>query len=750
MSWTLLIGLVLLLGIALFATLSRRSELASMQRTIDERDDAVARGTDRAKLQHPVVDLSRCLGCGTCVAVCPEDDVLEIVHGQAVVINGSRCMGIAACERECPVGAITVTIDNLEERDDVPVLDELEAVGTPGLFLAGEVTAHALIRTAIEHGTAVGSAVASRRATHERVLDLCVVGAGPAGISCALEAKRRGLDFVVLEQEAELGGTIAKYPRRKLVLAEPVDVPLHGRLKKSSYRKEELMRLWSRLAREHELPIRTSQVFRGLERDPEGYFIVETTRDRFRAQNVCLAIGRRGIPRKLDVPGEDLPHVTYSLLDARSFAGRRVLVVGGGDSAVEAALGLAEQDGTSVTLACRSDGFPRIRSKNAERLEAAQSAARLDVLLESQVVEIRERDVELSLPMRSSMSTWQDAGTATIETRTLEIDDVFVMAGGTPPFELLARSGVSFDPTLRPVQAPIEEQGTGAARALQIAFALALATLLWALWHVDYYSLGIAERPAHVKHNQLRPGMGLGLWFGFAATMLIGVNLLYVLRRSPRFGWRFGSLRVWMTSHVATGVLAFLLTILHAGLSPRDTPGGHAFWALAILVVTGSIGRYLYAWIPRAANGRELDLAEVKAQLRDADESDFDVIARERIEELVRARQWGGTFFGRVTALFGVRRDLRRTLRSLRKEGTDRGISKVRVHRTLALARRAHRIALSVAHFEDLRAMLGTWRWVHRWGAALMVLLLVIHVVHALIYGTFMLGVTATTWGPAR
>ena len=165
MSWTLLLGLVSGLGLALLAIVSRRRELAGMERAVLERDRAVRQGSAQAQLRHPVVDLTRCLGCGTCVAACPEDGVLELVHGQAMVVNGARCVGHSACERECPVGAITVTLQNLEERRDIPVVDErLEAIGSPGLFLAGEVTAHALIKTAIEHGTAVAERSGAARA----------------------------------------------------------------------------------------------------------------------------------------------------------------------------------------------------------------------------------------------------------------------------------------------------------------------------------------------------------------------------------------------------------------------------------------------------------------------------------------------------------------------------------------------------------------------------------------------------------
>ncbi len=743
MSWTLLAVVVAILGLALFAALARRSELAHMAQRVRERDKAVRHGSDKAQLSHPVIDLSRCLGCGTCVAACPEDGVLELVHGQAMVVHGARCVGVSACERECPVGAITVTIANLAERKDVPALSEgLEAIGSPGLFLAGEVTAHALIKTAIDHGTAVAAEVARRVAIDEpppeEVLDLCIVGAGPAGLSCSLEAKRNGLRFVTLEQEQAAGGTVAKYPRRRLVVSEAIELPLHGRLGRNSYTKEELVDLWRDIAVQHELPIMGGEVFSGVERHPDGHYVVRTQSGGWSARHVCLALGRRGTPQRLGVPGEDLPKVAYSLLDANSYQGRRVLVVGGGDTAVETALGLADQQGNQVTLSYRREAFFRIRGRNEKRLEEAIASGAMQVLFKSQVVAIHPESVELAI-----------VDGPRIERFTLGNDEVFVMAGGIPPVELLERSGVSFDPALRPAPARLVEQGTGLTQALACAFAVALVALIWAVWHADYYLLPAESRPAHEKHSWLRPGMGVGLWMGVTALMLVCANLLYLLRRAPlpglpRIGW--GSLRGWMTSHVATGILAFLLATLHAAMAPRATAGGHAWQALAVLLVTGAIGRYFYAYVPRAANGRELELTEVKARLSrmseewDQGQRQFRDRARQKVLALIEARQWKSSFLGRVLALVGVQIGLRRLLSDLAREARAEGIAEDHLRETVQLARRAHRTSLMAAHYEDLRAVLNSWRFVHRWAAALMVLLVLVHVVYALFYGTFARG----------
>lgn len=766
MSWGVLVALVLTCGLALAVALARRAELRRMEQRVRDRARAVRSGSHEAQLQHPVVDLSRCLGCATCVAVCPEDGVLDIVHGQAVVVNGARCAGVSACERECPAGAITVTLANLESRNDVPALtDTLEADGARGLFLAGEVTAHALIRTAVEHGTAVAREVAARvsassmpgaipsspaRSALSRALaappfgpqasapdrapapadeagarDLLIAGAGPAGLACALEARRMGLDFAVIDQASEPGGTVAKYPRHKLVLVQPVDLPLVGRLARRTWAKEELMEVWRDAVGRAELPIRFGVTLEGLEREDGGdgvVWVARTDAGPFRARNVCLALGRRGSPRRLGVPGEELAKVAYGLTDARSYQGRRVLVVGGGDSAVETALALARQPDNQVVLSYRRPDFVRIRARNQERLEAARADGSVEVLNESRVLAIKPDAVELEVRG---------------ERRSIPNDDVFVQAGGTPPFEMLRRAGVSFDPRSRPAQRVACGAASGLVPALGTGFLLACAALIWTLANSDYYLLSMAERPTHPKHAWLRPGLGLGLWMGIAALLLVAVNLLYLARRSPRVRLAYGSLRAWMTSHVVTGILAFLCALLHSAMAPRDTVGGHALWALLVLLGTGAIGRYFYAWVPRAANGRELELDEVKARIErfSGGDAEFEGLVRDEVQRLIHRRQWRGSFAGRALALLGFQLDLGRALSRLEREARSRGVSAADRARSRALAREAHRKALLVAHLEDLRALLNTWRWVHRWAALLMSVLLFLHIASALAFG---------------
>ena len=397
------------------------------------KDEAARLGVDRPAAQFPFVDAMRCIGCGACVDACPEGDVLGIVGGMATVVNGLRCVGHGRCAEACAVGAIAVGLGDLKSRKDIPLLDDWQESSVPGLFIAGELGGLALVKNAIAQACTVAERVGQRAsgggpAVGGNVFDLLVVGAGPAGLATAAAAHERGLSHVVLEQESDLGGTIFHYPRRKLVLVQSVEIPVLGQLREGEYSKEDLLELFKELCQRAALDVRFGERVQGIERDGE-LFLVRSRSGVTRARFVVLALGRRGTPRKLGVPGEESPKVMYQLADAESYRGQRILIVGGGDSAVEAAIGLARQPGNRVSLSYRREKLVRIKRRNEERVSGLLSSDHIEGLFGSEVEEIGARSVRLR--------------TAT-GPREVPNDYVFVFAGGQPPFELLRSAGVRF------------------------------------------------------------------------------------------------------------------------------------------------------------------------------------------------------------------------------------------------------------------------------------------------------------------
>lgn len=385
---------------------------------------------EQPRAQHPRIDITHCIGCGACVDVCPEGTVLAVVSGKAALVQPERCIGHGLCADACPVGAIEIVTAAPSVRADTPILTEELETNVPGLFVAGELGGLSLIKNAVRQGRECVDTIARRRAGRAQrspdVADVCIVGAGPAGLAAALRAHELRLSYVLVEQ-GDLGGAVAKYPRQKVVLTSPFELPLYGKFKKLQITKEDLLDLWQRVVRETGLAVRTGERVEHVHRDPDGRFTVTTARGTHRANAVVLAVGRRGTPRTLGVPGEDLPKVLYDLVDAASYRGKRILIVGGGDSAVEAALGLAHQPGNRVTLSYRRDAFVRLKARNETRIAEAIRSHKVTVLFNSQPVLVRPGAVILDIHGQH---------------RELPNDLVWALLGGTPPTAFLERIGV--------------------------------------------------------------------------------------------------------------------------------------------------------------------------------------------------------------------------------------------------------------------------------------------------------------------
>jgi thioredoxin reductase/NAD-dependent dihydropyrimidine dehydrogenase PreA subunit len=389
--------------------------------------EAVDAGLTEPPSLHPVVDLSLCMGSGACVRSCPEK-ALGVINGKGVLINPSHCIGHGACAPACPVGAIKLVFGTAKRGMEIPMVHPNFETNIPGLFIAGELGGMGLIRNAIRQGTqAIGSI--SKRPRKTADFDVVIVGAGPAGIAASLAAEEAKLRYVGIEQEDSLGGTTYHYPRNKLVMTAPMKLPIIGEIKVREVSKEELMNIWQDILDKVNPNIHFSERMEGIELGNE-YFTVKTNMGEYRTASILLAIGRRGTPRKLGAEGEEHPKVVYRLIESAQYRNCHVLVVGGGDSALEAALDISAEPGTKVTLSYRGKAFDRVKPKNRSRIEAALASGKITQILESTVKKITADRVLLAKGE---------------EKLDLENNAIIVCAGGELPTPMLKKIGIEVE-----------------------------------------------------------------------------------------------------------------------------------------------------------------------------------------------------------------------------------------------------------------------------------------------------------------
>ena len=418
------LGVMLMIFILYYYLKSNAKKSKDVSKKIDKAKEL---GFYEPNSLHPVIDTDICIGSGACVAACPEHDILGLVNGKGTPINASRCVGHGACFHACPVQAISLCIGTEKRGVELPHISQEFETTIPGLFIAGELGGMGLIKNAVEQGKQAISNLSEKiKASNNGRYDVIVVGAGPAGISASLEATKRKLNFLTLEQDT-LGGTVSNFPRQKIVMTSPMDLPLHGKIKLHETSKDELLELWNDVLTKNNITINELEKVESIQRD-NGHFSVTTNKNNYITSGVLLAIGRQGSPRKLNVPGESKQKVAYRLLEPEIIHNKNILVVGGGDSAIESALLLAEEN-NYVTLSYRKENFSRLKPKNLERINRAFKQGKIKPLFNSQVKEILDDSVILNVNNSS-------------EEKTIKNDLVYIFAGGVLPTKFLESIGI--------------------------------------------------------------------------------------------------------------------------------------------------------------------------------------------------------------------------------------------------------------------------------------------------------------------
>ena len=417
------IGLLIVVVLVIYILKQRRESKEVDTKIIQAKED----GLHEPVSLYPFIDPDRCIKSGACVTACPEEDVIGIRNGKATIINASRCIGHGACFKACPVEAISLWIGTEKRGVDLPHVNATFETNIPGIYVAGELGGMGMIRNAVAQGQqAVENIAAGLNKNSKAMYDLIVVGAGPAGISATLAAKKANLHTLTLEQDT-LGGTIFTFPRSKIVMTSAMDLPLHGKVKLKETTKHELLDLWISVLEKNNISVEENSKVKSIVAEGEIFTLETENGGKYTTKSVLLSIGRRGSPKKLNVPGEDIEKVAYRLLEPEEISGKMILIVGGGDSAIESALLLAGNN--KVTISYRGEKFNRLKTKNAEKIHTAIQNGAIDVKFNSTVTSIEDDSV---LYAENGIDF----------NHKLKNDLVYIFAGGELPSEFLKKIGI--------------------------------------------------------------------------------------------------------------------------------------------------------------------------------------------------------------------------------------------------------------------------------------------------------------------
>jgi len=664
---------------------------------------------------HPVIDPDVCIGSLACVKACPEGDILGIVNGAGSLIHGANCIGHGKCAAECPVDAIKLVFGSSERGVDLPEVDEVFQSSRPGVHIVGELGGMGLIKNAMTQGVQAGQYLAEILLARPSPHPVLIVGAGPAGIAAGLALAEKKVPFRIVDQQ-ELGGTVANYPRQKLVMTEKVTLPLVGKFGKKLMSKEDLLRGFEAILKKTKLPLTTGIKVSGID-GRDGDFLVHTSQGDIPASKIVLAVGRRGTPRRLDVPGEQLAHVTFRMIDPFQYEGASVLVVGGGDSALEAAIQLADLETVRVTMSYRGPDFVRCRSDNRAKIGALIERGKVRTLFGTEVIDITPK-------------------VATLKHKNGDLaecsaDYVIVLVGGELPLEFLKSAQIEvrryFGEALgvrRPevTQPRFEKKQTKSKEArartrmvigLALIGLLIIAGLVWV--GGDYYLLPRKERALHPEHAQLRSSGSWGHGVGLVATAFMMANFLYAIRKRWAPFKEIGNIRSWLTAHMFVGFMSPVVIAFHAAFQSNNLLASATSIAVMVVVSTGIIGRYIYGWVP-ATQGRIVELADLRAELENLKSRAPSNMGAVFDRELTAPKKSGGLVRFLIWApIDGVRFRLAVAGAAISPE----------VRADLDAARR---LRAQIGFYQGLRRLLRAWRVFHVVLASFLVVAIAVHV----------------------
>jgi thioredoxin reductase/Pyruvate/2-oxoacid:ferredoxin oxidoreductase delta subunit len=602
--------------------------------------ESVAAGQHIPSSLHPIIDANRCIGSLSCIKACPEGDIIGLVDGKAKLVEASHCIGHARCAIDCPVDAITLVFGTKERGVELPETSETFETTKPGVFVVGELGGMGLIKNAIKQGLQVGSTLKARAdqlpPAARGYADVVIVGAGPAGIATAVACREAGLTYQLLEQ-GKVGGTVANFPRGKVVMSEKLNIPGYGAFGRHLLSKEELMEELHGVIARHDIRLHEGVKVTGLQ-GQLGAYAVQTSRGAVGGRLVVLALGLRGTPRKIGCPGEASSKVTYALIDPQQYVGRHVLVVGGGDSAVEAAIQLAEETDARVSISYRKPSFARCKPRNRELIAGLAQQGRIDLHMSTTVDRIDDDQVHLKDSDGDGYTIWND--------------NLIVCAGGEMPTPMLKAMGVSVrtyrgEPKSSPAPgkaAPLTPADKANRRLGWVLAFIGLATFVGlSAVGTDYYTLPADERRDHALHELLKPA---GLWghgVGIVATLFMMSNFIYVIRKRLGFLKGLAPIRTWLTFHMFVGIMSPVVIAFHAAFQARNLLAIGTWVALAIVVGTGVFGRFVYGLIP-SSHGKLEALVTLeerwvaqRSRLRDALDNVTDVgKVRQTMETITR------------------------------------------------------------------------------------------------------------------